>query len=295
MAYFEYRPTQTLFQYTSADGLSGILKSKHLWFCDLRAANDPRELHLGHDSVTQALNSLLQSDLRASNRQKLSQLVEYLTGYFDRVQIFCACLSLAEDELPMWGAYGQTYSGLAIGFRPAAVAGMPVRVQRVRYLDPSKANEEFNAIAEAIAGRLDDRQPTADFLPMVGAAAAVAATATALKHRSWAYENEIRLIYSQPRQQPTGRAANLPSSKLPGGDYIYWREPLERKVGTRSVPYVQFPYGRLRDGKFDPARAIKTVIVGPNCSLSILDVEDELSRQGFQDWTVQKSNCHIRL
>jgi hypothetical protein len=27
---------------------------------------------------------------------------------------------MARDELPMWGSYGSNYTGISIGFRPAA-------------------------------------------------------------------------------------------------------------------------------------------------------------------------------
>jgi hypothetical protein len=119
----------------------------------------------------------------------------------------------------MWGAYGQNYKGLAIGFRPGAIVGMPGRVQRVKYLDPSNATKEFDAIAKAIADQFNDNTASSDIAPTIVAAAGAAATATALKHQSWAYENEVRLVYAQPRQGPVdalGKA--IPMTLLPGGD-----------------------------------------------------------------------------
>jgi hypothetical protein len=55
MAFLEYRPTQTLYQFSSVEGLKGIATSKELWCSDLSTANDPRELTLGHEHFLNAI------------------------------------------------------------------------------------------------------------------------------------------------------------------------------------------------------------------------------------------------
>ncbi len=295
MAYLQYRPTQTLFQYTSADGLFGILRSKQLRFSDLRAANDPREIELGYERVMEALRAALEDEQQRANRIDLSRLVNDLTGYFERLQAFCACFSLAVDELPMWAAYGQSYSGLAMGFRPSAILGIPGRVQRVKYLDPSKENDEFKELALKVASHLHTHRETNQLEAWVSAAVDAIVTALASKHQIWAYEKEVRMVYVQRNARPEGALAKFAVTTTPKGEPMFWREPLERKVGTRSVGYLEFPFGRFRDGRFDFARALKTIIVGPNCPLSVAAVEAEVKEQGFYDCVVRKSECHIRV
>lgn len=295
MAYLQYRPTQTLFQYTSPDGLFGILRSKHLRLSDLRAANDPKELELGYERVMGALKTVLEEEAQGANRETLLSLVGHLTGYFERVQAFCSCFSLAVDELPMWAAYGQVYSGLAIGFRPAALLAIPGRVQQVKYLDPMKENDEFRKLALSIAARVGRHSNTQDIRPLIFASVDAVSATIALKHQIWAYEKEVRVVYTQLRERPEGGLARLPATKLPNGEPLYWRQPLERTAGNRSVKYVEFPFGRFRDGKADPSRAIKTIIVGPNCPLTVAAIEAELKEQGYQDCVVRKSDCHIRV
>ena len=219
----------------------------------------------------------------------------YLTGYYDRLQAFCCWFSLAVDELPMWAAYGQSYSGLAIGFRPAAILGIPGRVQKVKYLDQPKENEEFKELALKIAAQVDLHRDSNDIVPWISAGVDAIAATIALKHQIWAYEKEVRVVYVQRKERPEGALSKFPVSKMPKGELIYWREPLERKVGTRSVRYVEFPFGRFHDGKFDPARALKTIIVGPNCPLSATSVEAELKAQDFYDCVVKKSDYHIKV
>lgn len=295
MAYLEYRPTQTLFQYTSVDGFLGILKSKRLWLSDLRAANDPREIELGFERVIRALAAGAGDEGRRVNGILLVSLVGQLTGYLKRAQAFCSCFSLAADELPMWSAYGQSYGGLAIGFRPAAILSVPGRVQRVKYLEKSIEEEVFQEAASKIAAQVELYRAGKGLTSWVGAATDAIAAALSLKHKIWSYEKEVRIVYVQRKERPNGSLANIPVSKGPSGEPILWQAPLERVVGTRPVQYVEFPFGRFRDGRVDPSRAIKTVIVGPNCSLTVPAVEAELTMHGFVDCSVVKSECQIRV
>lgn len=62
MGFVEYRPTKTLFKYCSLEGFFGILRSRRLWFTDLQAANDPREIRLGYEHFASALRSVLTSE-----------------------------------------------------------------------------------------------------------------------------------------------------------------------------------------------------------------------------------------
>ncbi|WP_152568712.1 hypothetical protein [Microvirga sp. BSC39] len=117
MAFLEHRPTQTLFQYCSKEAFYGIIGSKRLWFPDLASANDPREIKLGYDKFIDALKSIRLDEYRGERGQFLSILAGHLAASRNNVQAFCCCFSVSADELPMWGAYGANYSGLAIGFR----------------------------------------------------------------------------------------------------------------------------------------------------------------------------------
>jgi hypothetical protein len=294
MAYLQYRPTKTLFQYTSADGMFGILRSKSLWFSDLRAANDPREIHLGFDKVIKVLRSIAERE-RGAKGALLLHLIERLTGYFQNQQVFCTCFSQATDELPMWAAYGHTYSGVAIGFRPSAILGIPARVYLVKYLERSGENDEVNKLAADIAAKVDRYRASNDIRHFILPSVEAIASIIGLKHQTWAYEKEVRMVYIQKRERPTDAEVEFTASLGPKAHLVRWREPHERVVGTRSVKYLVFPFGRFRDGTFDSSRAIKEIIVGPSCPLSVAEVEGELKAQGYRDCIVRKSDCHIRL
>lgn len=293
MAYPEYLPRQRLYHYTSTDGLVAIAKSRCLRFSDLAAANDPREIHLGREKVFVALRSVLDEEYKAGKGANLLHLITRLIAYFDGVQIFCCCLSMAGDLLPMWNAYGANYRGVSIGFRPRAIMDMTGRIQRVKYLDAAN-DGDFRSLALDIAAQLQTIQGPSDWAKWIYASTSAISAATALKHNTWSHEVEVRLIYVQRREQPQDELAGMPISQSPDGKLVGWRQPSERLVGSDTVKYFDFPFGRFAEGSYDPARSIETIVIGPKCTLGVKEVRELLEAHGFDDFTVRASHCQIR-
>lgn len=293
MAFLEYRPTKTLFQYTSVDGFLAILRSRQLRLSDLRGANDPKEIDLGYDRVVLALKALAKAEQDVIALARFARLARHLTNYSGNMQAFCACFSLAADERPMWATYGDRYSGLAPGFRPSALDEINGRVSRVKYIDPTQT-KDFERIAHSVAENVRN-SALDDSLPRISACSDATAAAIAMKDQTWSYEKEVRLVYIQLRTKPQGLLANFPASQTARGEPIPWTQPATRLVGSRSVDYLQFPYGRFRDGRIDATGALKTVVIGPHCSLSVEAVEAELRAQGFRGCKVRLSDCSIRI
>jgi hypothetical protein len=295
MAFLQYRPTATMYQYTSVEGFFGIVKSKRLWLSDLASANDPRELVLGHQKVIDSLTWLLEHGNKGKKASRLRRFIEITHAYFEATKAFSCCFSMAIDELPMWGAYGAQYGGIALGFRPAAVLGMTARVQKVRYIDPT-SDDSLRTLAGEIAGQLDRMNSTKDWNAWISALAGADAMAavTAVKHVTWAYEKEIRLVHVRSAEQPSGLRALVPLVDLPNGKSLRWTPPLVRQVRGQTIHYLEFPFGRVRDGKFDAARSLRRVIIGPNCPLTTNDVDSALMENGFVDYEVVHSQCQIR-
>jgi hypothetical protein len=295
VAFLQYRPTGTIYQYTSVEGFFGILKSKRLWLSDLASANDPRELVLGREKVIEALTWLLEHQYEGEKAARLRRFIEITHAYFSTTQTFSCCFSMAADELPMWGAYGARYGGIALGFRPAAILGIPARVQKVRYIDPA-SDDSFRTLAHEIAAQLDRMASTKDWNTWISAVAGADAMAavTAVKHVTWAYEREIRLVHVRRAEQSTSSLALVPIAEFPKGQPLRWTPPLTRSVECETVYYLEFPFGRVRDGKFDPTRSLKRVIIGPNCPLTANDVASVLDDNGFVDYEVVQSHCQIR-
>jgi len=293
MAYPEYLPRQTLYHYTSTDGLSAIANSQCLRFSDLASANDPREIHLGREKVFVALRSVLDDEYKAGKGANLLHLITRLIAYFDGVQIFCCCLSMAGDALPMWNAYGANYGGVSIGFRPRAIMDMTGRIQRVKYLNA--ANEsDFRSLALDIAAQIQTIHSPSEWAKWINAGTSSICAATALKHNTWSHEDEVRLIYVQRRERPQDESARIPISQTPDGEPVGWRQPSERLVGSETVKYFDFPFGRFEKGSYDPTRSIECVVIGPKCTLGVKEVHELLKAHGFDNFTVRPSNCQIR-
>jgi Protein of unknown function (DUF2971) len=295
MAFLDYRPTGTLFQYCSSDAFLAILKSKRLWFSNLLSANDPREFKLGYRLFIEALKSVRHDEYRGEGGLFLSILAARLAELPHGVHVFSCSFSKADDELPMWGVYGSNYSGIAVGFRPTALLGIPARIQLVRYVD-DKTPEDIRKLVLDIASGFDATHPASDLEFWVPATVSSSAFIFSLKHRSWAYEREVRMVHMQPINDPAESAPNfeIPTGYRKDGEPMRWSKPLERQGRTGIVKYLEFPFGRFRDGAFDPRQAISRVTVGPNCDLSVSDVIDVMHHNGFEKVEVRKSTCEIR-
>jgi hypothetical protein len=293
MAYPEFLPRQTLHHYTSTDGLCAIAKSQCLRFSDLASANDPREIHLGREKVFDALRSVLDDEYKAGKGANLLHLIKRLIAYFDGVQIFCCCLSMAGDALPMWNAYGANYSGVSIGFRPRAIMDITGRIQKVKYLNATNVGD-FRSLALDIAAQLQTIHIPSEPEKWINAATSAICAATALKHNTWSHEDEVRLIYVQRRERPQDESAGIPISSSPDGKFVGWRQPSERPVGSETVKYFDFPFGRFEEGSYDPTSSIECVVIGPKCPLGANEVHELLKAHGFDDFTVRPSNCQIR-
>jgi hypothetical protein len=295
MAFLEFKPTQTVYKFCSSDGFLGIIKSKLLWFSDLASANDPREIKLGYEHFVQALDLVRRENLEDKQGDFLSILSEHLDRVHTSQQAFCCCFSLVADALPMWNEYGGNYGGLAIGFRPTALFDIPCRIQKVKYLK-SETIDEFKSFVLSLSAQFDVKHAADDLIYWVRATSGSLAAMTALKHMTWSHEQEVRLVYAQMKQPPTSEDGSLsiPISKWPDGKLINWTKPLVRSNGTHNLEYLEFPFGKFRDGAFSPERAIKSIIIGPKCMLSRSDVTSMMQKNGFKDFEVIASACQIR-
>jgi hypothetical protein len=190
----------------------------------------------------------------------------------------------------MWREYGNNYSGVAVGFRPTAIASMPGRIQKVKYLNPDTP-EEFRHLVREAASKFDPRHSLNDPLYWLEAGTSLFTAITALKHHTWSYEREIRFIHAQVREDP-GRS--IPVAEFSDEAPIFWSKPLSRLRSGSTVEYKSFPFGRRRNGVSDPSKAINRVVIGPRCALSVPDVTTLLKANGFEDFDVEQSECKIR-
>src|SRR5690349_884983 len=95
---------------------------------------------------------------------------------------------------------------------------------------------------------------------------------TTVKHQTWEYKREVRLVFQQSRTRHDG------FYKWPDGTKIFWEPPLRRVRGAERIEYKAFPFaGRGPAGA--RSRAIAAVVVGPSCGLATDDVKSELRKR----------------
>jgi len=193
----------------------------------------------------------------------------------------------------MWREYGDSYKGVSVGFRATALTSLPVRIQKVKYLDPDTP-EQFRQLIRDIASNFDPRRHSpADLEYWLEAATSAFTAITALKHDSWAYEREVRLIHVQARKEPEpGKGRHI--ADFSDGTAVLWSKPLSRPRGDVSVDYKTFPFGLRKDRRSDPTRAIERIVLGPRCPLTVEEGTALLEADGFENFEVIKSECEIR-
>ena len=220
----------------------------------------------------------------------LDVLARFVVGYRKEQQTFCACFSPLKDALPMWREYGANYAGIAVGFRPTAITSMPGRIQKAKYLDSNTEND-FERIVRDIVSNFDPQHSMNDAQYWLEAGISVFTAITALKHTSWAYEQEVRFIHAQVRQeQPPNTLIAEFSDEAP----VFWSAPLSRIRNGANVEYKAFPFGKRKDGKSDPSKAIERIVIGPRCNLARDDVATLLERNGYSGFEIENSDCQIR-
>ena len=117
-------PPRTLWHYTSAYGLQGIMDSEVLWATSTEFLNDSAELRYGRDLFLQIAAEVAQS-ASASTAAWIERLTDPVSGPLapwleSNVELYVTCFCSRADLLSQWRAYGggDTAGGYAIGFTP---------------------------------------------------------------------------------------------------------------------------------------------------------------------------------
>jgi hypothetical protein len=290
MAYFEYQPRTSIFHYTTEFGFRGIIQSKSLWLSDITSSNDPREIQLGYDMLAVGMRSVRQADVPGITIREMLGFLENVRDLSKRGKFFICCFSTVKDALPLWREYSAGGTGLSIGFRPTAMHGMQGRVQQAQY-QGDDTEIRFRSVAIEALRRMGQPRTLQRVLAVVEAASA----ATCLKHRSWKYEREIRLLMHQHNAKPD---ISEPAAKYigqhPDGKLVEWREPLRREARGLSISYLECPFGRYSEGKIDGRRAIASVYRGPCCVIPREEISDLLSSNGFEGVSIIDSECAVK-
>src|SRR6266700_7276832 len=110
---------QTLYHYTTREGLLGILTSGAVWATNIRFLNDASEFTYAHSMFMRKLKEIRRRLVEQKHLDILDDAVSHLSQPVPHIFIFC--LSTNGDLLSQWRAYGPPGNGYAIGFDAPAL------------------------------------------------------------------------------------------------------------------------------------------------------------------------------
>lgn len=244
---------ETLWHYTDADGLFGILTKGRLWATDVSHLNDPSEVRHGEAVALRVAQTLL--EVTDDPHARLA-----VQGFIDEWPIESAAASqdvfvasFCDDEgdrLSQWRGYGAGGAGYSIGLRNLGklTSKFSAMVFKVRYdstINADSLSRDFLAIAEVLKQYTDDPQSLPEAIATATATMRLHALLFALKtkHAGFSEENEWRIVAF-----PSG------SGKKSKVSSVLFR-PSRRGI----IPYVTMPCTG-EDGRVPLAK----IYVGPS-------------------------------
>lgn len=133
------RPPKTLFHYTSAAGLLGIIQSKTIWATNIRYLNDTKEYAHALD-ITQAILDYRQKKAHKTFERALIKVMSESLEPAQRTDIFVSSFSRQGDQLSQWRGYCPAANGYSIGFKSKLLIKC-TEGKRLQFLAPSVYDE----------------------------------------------------------------------------------------------------------------------------------------------------------
>jgi hypothetical protein len=282
----------TLYHYTDARGLIGIIESRVLWATDFRYLNDGKELLYPYEPLLHELEGY-EFPLLAAVKSRLDQIcmgrAADPTG-----GVFVACLSAARDEPGQWTRLGGAGGGFALRLDIeilAATALYPATSQygrlrmrlRTGPREVGYGDEWRDGEVERLAGLLASGPvPTSEIVPPELAAALLDDLAL-IKHDAFGAEREWRLVvHARERTALRHNTQTIAESVTATADVR-----LRSTASGTLAPYVPIA--------FDP-QALVEIVVGPTATpeLQQASVEKLLLYSGFGHARVSASQIPYR-
>jgi hypothetical protein len=271
--------TQTqdlVYHYTSAAALQSIVETNELWLTDFAYLNDASEFVHGRKAVEETLESLSASGEYEKSEAVFGQWLDELrNGPVPRVCV--ASFSMDGDSLSQWRAYG----GIALGFDPTSSFGyMPESQIGVVSYDEADQRDRIGLFAHHhhfayLQETSDTRQRLAKSMRSLNRLYREIAF---FKHRSFADEREVRLVYVEDAELFDKMGMNRARKRY-------------RTSGDQMVPYVTTGDLALRLLAAERERTplpLKEIVIGPN-------PRAERIRQGILDFLSEKGYHNVRV
>lgn len=259
----------TLYHYTSADGLIGILASKSIWLTDLRYMNDASELQYSKTLIRRRLEEKSkESSLFPEQSEFLKRIRDSFDPFSNRFSAFSASFCEEGNLLSQWRAYRGQGGGYAIGFdffHSLRFLDRQCALRKVIYDEKQQVGEidtTINLFLESIAEQTANKAPehiSSSILPAFCQAfsSTVGEYLFCFKHPDFHEEKEWRLVHSCS-VDPTferDKRFQLPSFRAYHGNVIpYHVVSLENTINVSKDDGYGVPF------------PIVEVVIGPTVS-----------------------------
>lgn len=204
---FAAEPSNTLYHYTSLQGLMGIIESRTLRASDVRYMNDSTELKYAFNLLQKAI-----AVRTAAQTKHDDTLFFFSTWLRDQINkgpmLFSASFRANGNLLSQWRGYASHGKGMSLGFNPGAIKALATE-QRFSLGQCLYNPEQQSKIIETIIDRVlaicaSSSCLQASFDQLEGALLGICAL---FKHPAFAEEQEWRIVsqpYACPQNHPIG-------------------------------------------------------------------------------------------
>lgn len=266
---YAQQPTDTLYHYTSLNGVLGIVGSRVLWASDIRYMNDSAELRHTADLVKDEVEMRLGQG--HDHPRLLNSFIEWVRHRITNGHIlFGASFRSNGNLLSQWRGYSSVGKGASLGFNAEHVRqcaqeqefrlGQCVYDRQEQRRLIAQVVDAVDTLAVQTGSIAEDGEPAQYFGVFEHLETDLLRIAAILKHPSFEEEQEWRLVSPVISNY---REAN-----------VYFREGR-----TMLVPYMKFSL--VHDS--NPAIAMDHIYLGPtpNISLSMNSMKMCLLKHGI--------------
>lgn len=202
----------SIWHYTDAGGVIGILQSGTLRATSINMLNDSAEYRHGREALNQVLDLTMKSKLVHPHQKRLiEEVVRLSDDILDSSGLYVACASMAADSLAQWRAYGGS-TGHALLLNPSRdlTVVSPCPPDRWTSITPRwgqvlyKRDEQMALIGDSL-GFIAHGTPTdgsdLNDLEMYEYAINLIELVSYCKDPSFSEEQEIRTVIQAPNQE----------------------------------------------------------------------------------------------
>lgn len=298
--YHKFEIPDSIYHYTTLNGLIAIIESQSLFSSNLHFLNDRKEYKYGVELILKIIKEFKQNKVHLNILNKIEENINLIY----KSERYVTCFSRDGDLLSQWRAYGNNGKGVSIGFDRHNLGDgcfSQFLDEKIIVYDESdqiySIKKQVNTILEYFENSkelIDSTEYDFDFLVAKVIIEFLEKSISTYKHPSFRDEKEYRIEYEidgninkKEEEELRFRASEnliVPYVKLTTKylDYLKQKKDEEESVSPT------FMIKRI---------PINNIIIGPSLEFSTLkeSIEQLLIKNGYENVEILKSNVPYRI